>query len=747
MNQDLFQFNLWGLPPLVSFVTLLALAGVALVKGNGRKTNLLFAGICLLGGLLSLDKALGSVVSDPGLALQISRADHRFIVFFVPFYLHFTCSFLQIERRRWWLGLAYTFSVCMSLVSQQDYYLQGVRHYFFGYYALGGPLAHVFGIVSSVTTLLCLYLLLRSLAEEKAPHRKNKTKYIIVGLGGAALMVHFDFLPVMGIGCYPLGNLAFIPLLVLGFGVLKHDLLDIGFVFRKSLFYSLLTSLVTGSYALLIILFDRLSNGIEQRWSFLFSALFFVAIVFIFDPLKQRVQSIIDSVIFKGKYDYQKTLRTLSDAMASMLNLQEIMDKTLMTLTGAMDLDWSYIMLADDLGDAFRIRSYAGRPFGVGSPSITSTSPLIRALGRQKKEVSRYHLNAWSKDWKHPVALQENFNRLGGTAVIPMIFQGQTNGLIVLGDKKSGDLFTSEDFELLRTLANQSAIAVENAKAYELIENLNTNLEAMVDERTASLKRALEEKERAQDLLIRSESLAAVGALVAGVAHELNNPLASVSSLIQSAVETLEEDTSPGSFRWKDRQNDIEELVDDLRFSLTELHRAKDIVASLLGISRQSQEYSEPVLVNEVVQNTLRILYNQYKDADLKIVEDYADDLPEIKGNFANLGQVCLNIITNAIQAVCAEAGQIVVRTAYDALRGRVIFECQDNGPGISKEAMKDIFKPFFTTKDVGKGTGLGLYITYEIVRRHHGSILATNSPQGGAMFRVELPRGAKREA
>jgi two-component system NtrC family sensor kinase len=135
----------------------------------------------------------------------------------------------------------------------------------------------------------------------------------------------------------------------------------------------------------------------------------------------------------------------------------------------------------------------------------------------------------------------------------------------------------------------------------------------MVDERTEALKKALEEKEKTQDLLIRSESLAAVGALVAGVAHELNNPLASVSSLVQSAVETMEQASPEQATGSGTRAEAQEELVDDLKFSLKELNRAKDIVASLLGISRQTQEYSEPVILNDVSRNALKVLYNQYK--------------------------------------------------------------------------------------------------------------------------------------
>jgi two-component system NtrC family sensor kinase len=740
VNPPRIELNFWVIPPFVSFLTLFALAGLAVVKGKGRKVNLLLAGICFLGGLLSLDKALASVVTDPNLALRISRIDHLFVVFFIPVYLHFTYSFLGMTTGKWLIRLAYVFSGCLSILSQGDYHLSGVKAYFFGYYAQGGPLIYVFGVASTTNTLYCLYLLFRSLRQEKDPDRKNKTKYIILGLGGAALMAHFDLLPLAGISFYPLGNFAFIPILLLGFAVLKHDLLDIGFMVQKGLTYSVLTGLLTGTYALMIIMFNQVFKGVGQRWSMLFAILFFLVIVFVFEPLKKRVQLFIDRLLFKGKYDYQKTLMALSDAMASMLNLDEIMDKTLRTLTQAMYLDWGYVMLADDIGDQFRVRSQMGALSNVGGLTMTHSSPLIRELARRNREVTHYNVEEWSGSCDEPSRFKEDFNRLGGTVILPVVFKGDMQGLLVLGNKKSGDLFTAQDFELLRTLANQCAIAIENAKSYQLIENLNENLEAMVDERTEALKKALEEKEKTQDLLIRSESLAAVGALVAGVAHELNNPLASVSSLVQSAVETMEQASPEQAAGSGTRAEDKEELVDDLKFSLKELNRAKDIVASLLGISRQTQEYSEPVILNDVSRNALKVLYNQYKRTGIEMIEAYEDDLPEIRGNFSNLGQVCLNIITNAIQAVDSGQGRIILRTRYDQEKGMVIFECEDNGPGISNEVMKDIFKPFYTTKEVGKGTGLGLYISYEIVRRHNGNIFANNNASGGATFRVQLP-------
>ncbi|NVL89407.1 MAG: GAF domain-containing protein [Desulfobacterales bacterium] len=740
MNLLSLKLNFWVMPPFVSFLTLFGLAALALVKGKRRKVNLLFAGICLLGGLLSIDKALASVVTDSDLALRISRIDHIFVVFFVPVYLHFTYTFLGITRRKWLICLAYAFSGCLSLLSQGDYYLSGMRQYFFGYYAKGGSLMYVFGAATTINTLYCLYLLFHSLGNEKDPDRKNKTKYIILGLGVAAVMTHFDLLPLAGIGFYPLGNLAFIPILLLGFAILRHDLLDIEIAVQKGLIYSLLTGLLTGSYALMIILFNQAFKGIGRSGSILFAVFSFLVIVFVFEPLKKRVQLVIDRLLFKGKYDYQKTLMALSDTMASMLNLDEIMEKALRALTEVMYLDWGYVMLVDESRGVFHVYSQMGVPPNVKGLSISRSRPLIREMGSRKREVTRYTVGEWSGSYDDPSLLKEDFKNLGGAVIIPMVFKGEINGLLVLGNKKSGDLFTSDDLGLLRTLANQCAIAIENAKSYQLIENLNRNLEKMVGKRTKELKKALEEKEKTQDLLIRSESLAAVGALVAGVAHELNNPIASVSSLVQSSVETMEEIPAEEFIGSGMGAEQKEELIDDLKFSLKELNRAKDIVASLLGISRKTDEYSESVVVNDVCNDALKVLYNQYKRTETEIIEAYEEGLPEIRGNFANLGQVCLNIIANALQAVDGRKGRIVVRTRYDKQKAMVVFECEDNGPGMSKKVIKDIFKPFFTTKEVGKGTGLGLYISHEIVRRHNGNIFAQNNSQSGATFRVELP-------
>ena len=245
-------------------------------------------------------------------------------------------------------------------------------------------------------------------------------------------------------------------------------------------------------------------------------------------------------------------------------------------------------------------------------------------------------------------------------------------------------------------------------------------------------KAALLAKEKTQEQLIQSESLAAIGQLVAGIAHELNNPLASASSLIQTDMEMIQEQEEK-------RQID-QELLKDLAYSLKELNKTKEIVKSILDLSRQSQTYVEDVDMNAVIDEALQVLHNQYKMMEVTVEKHYDPNLPTIQGNFSNLGQVLINIINNALQALPDGRGTISFFTSCRQDAESIIVECRDSGIGIPPDIMKDIFKPFFTTKDVGKGTGLGLYVSYEIIKKHEGEIRVSSEVGKGTIFTIELP-------
>ena len=237
---------------------------------------------------------------------------------------------------------------------------------------------------------------------------------------------------------------------------------------------------------------------------------------------------------------------------------------------------------------------------------------------------------------------------------------------------------------------------------------------------------------RGQALLLDQQGRLWFGTLVAGVAHELNNPLGAASSLVQTVQEMVEEDTA------EQLEQEKAEIIDHLAFSRKELNRAKEIVAALLGLSRQNQDYTEAVELQVVVQDALRVLHSQYKKYEVNISEEYAVGAPLVQGNFAQLGQVCMNLIKNAIEVLQGGEGQIALKTYQEG--GEVVFECADTGPGIPEEVRQNIFKPFFTTKAPGEGTGLGLYICHQTVEKHGGRIEVESQVGKGTTFRVRLP-------
>jgi signal transduction histidine kinase len=170
------------------------------------------------------------------------------------------------------------------------------------------------------------------------------------------------------------------------------------------------------------------------------------------------------------------------------------------------------------------------------------------------------------------------------------------------------------------------------------------------------------------------------------------------------------------------------------------MKRAGNIVKSLLGLSRQTQTYVEPVNIGVVIDDALRVLYNQYKNLKVNIEKDYDEGLPEIEGNFANLGQVFINIIKNAVQALPDGEGTITLLTRYREDTDSVYIECRDTGVGIAPGEIENVFKPFFTMKKPGEGTGLGLYVSHEIIKRHDGNISVKSEKGRGTVFAIELP-------
>lgn len=724
--------NLYSIPPLLTLCCFVGLAALTVYRGRWTKSNILFFLICQLGCFLNLDIFLISNVKSAETALLISRTDHFFIAYLFPVYIHFFHTYLNIPGRKWLVRTAYVYAFVLMCLTPTPFYIESMQKHFFGFFAKGGILFPLFSLAGLSVTVYVLVMLYDAIRNEKSRVQKNRLTYVFFGFGIMGFLNCLGVLPLHGYSVYPPGNFSFIPLAVFAIGLFKHDLLDMGTLIKKSLTYSIITACLTCFYALIIITADLVFKDMHASDSIYFPVLFFLLIAFVFGPLKSKIQIFIDGIFNKDAYDYQKTIKYVSQMIVTVLDYDEITEHLMNAIVNAMRIDHCSLFLWSSPCSAYLHSATRRKPNGSDdSTAIPKESALVNFMKKYRQTVMKKTLRERIPTPELQGVLSV-MDTLKAEIALPMIFKSNLNGFIVLGEKLSGDLFTQNDLDLLETLSSQSALAIENARSYKLLNDLNKSLEQKVEERTQALKKALIEKEQTQEQLIRSESLAAIGQLVAGVAHELNNPLTSVTSLIQATIEDIrcwDKQTPPG-----------EDLIDDLIFADAELGRAKSIVTSLLGLSRQTQTYTEAVNINSVIKDALRVIHNQYKHQDFDIVENYAVDLPKIYGNFANLGQVALNIIQNAIQAVIDRNGTVFLATRFDTETFQVVFSCRDTGPGIPEAIRQNIFKPFFTTKAVGKGTGLGLYICHEIIQKHDGTITFEDAGGPGAGFEVRLP-------
>ncbi len=238
------------------------------------------------------------------------------------------------------------------------------------------------------------------------------------------------------------------------------------------------------------------------------------------------------------------------------------------------------------------------------------------------------------------------------------------------------------------------------------------------------LRRAYRELRATQEQLVQSGKMAAVGRLAGGVAHELNNPLGGILGFTQAALL----DTKENEPRYKDLKA-IEEAA---------LH-CKGIVSGLLNFSRQTKGEFKEADVNKTIEATLALVDHQTKLQNIEIVKNLSPKLSKVTGNFNQLQQVFLNMVTNARDAM-PHGGKIFITTRNIARGKKVEATFLDTGSGIPEEHMDKLFEPFFTTKEPGKGVGLGLSVTYGIVKDHGGEIEVRNRKGAGAEFRIILP-------
>ena len=607
--------------------------------------------------------------------------------------------------------------------------------------------------------------------------------------------------------------LVFLPV-TFGYAIVRYRLMDVDIIFRRGLAYTLATAGIVGLYFGIIALFADFFRAtfppINSRGAWVV-AIVFTAIVF--QPLVNGIQQWVDRFFNRERYDYRRTLLEFARELTSELHVDSLLEQICDRLSETLGVDRLAVFLAAEPGGFRLVRSR-----GMNFPGKVDTSFLDP--GQPGLAKGYLFFDSVKRPYGFSPGAQKSIELLRLHYYLPFQVKERTLGYLGLGKTREGDYLSSEDIDLLQTIAGYVSIALENASLYEslesrardyqalrdfsqnIIESINAgvlacNLEGVVEawnsalerlyglSRSEALGRTLEaifpadlrtelsrasdphhtlnlykfrlrnavdrglivnlsvvpllgnenqvigrlliftdltERVNLEDQLMQAEKLSSIGLLAAGVAHEVNTPLAVITSNAQMLMRQMDADDP--------RTRTLEKII-------AQAFRASEIANNLLKFSRiGTGDYSD-LDVNRVISESLSLVEPMLKAARVTVNSQLKDSLPAVSGNSGKLQQVFMNLIMNARDAMPRGGELTIASEAEDSI---VHVEVSDNGVGIPADHINKIFDPFFTTKGTSKGTGLGLAVTYGIIREHSGSIQVDSAVGRGTTFRLEFP-------
>ncbi len=602
------------------------------------------------------------------------------------------------------------------------------------------------------------------------------------------------------------------------YAILRYRLMDVDVIFQQGYVYTLAALAVLGIFYGLLFSFGR----VEELPPAAVVVLILIA-TFIFQPVRNWLQENLDRYVFyRESYDYRRTLLDFARELSSDSDLKESLHAVASRLLHTLNVQHVAFFLADeDDANDFRLTLVHGARPGP-APAYPDLSFLADAAAAKDKPYLFFERTRLNPDYvfgSYSPSARQTIAELGLTYYVPCAVRGQTIAYLGVSRTNKGDFLTSDDLELLITLSNSVAIAIDNARLYrslqrkvdeyerlkefsenivesinvgilaadlhDCVESWNHQLERLTGvTREAALGKRLEqvlpaelvgalaelkEREGVQNIykaklekqtvniaiaplvskehrqigrliifdditdraelesrLVQADKLSSIGLMAAGVAHEVNTPLAVISTYAQMLAKRISDDEQKAV------------LLDKIS---KQTFRASEIVNSLLNFSRTSPvEWSE-VQINRVLRDTVGLIEHQLQKARITVAFQLDESVGLVRGNPGKLQQVFLNLFLNARDAMESgpnRGGVLTIRTTWDGEQIHV--EVADTGAGIAPENVARIFDPFFTTKGAKKGTGLGLSVTYGIVQEHGGVIDVDSTPGQGTRFRLDFP-------
>jgi len=708
--------NPYSIPNLIAGIFCFLIGIIVFLKNRRSLVNLSFLILTTSASIWQIGTFGVLISNEVDMALRWCRFTYGGAIFIPIATYHFVIEFLKKSKQRKFVLYSYLMGAFIFLpLSQTNFFLSGVNKYFWGYWFKASflhPFFLLFFILLMWVSFANLYF---SYKRGQFPIEKLRIKFLFFAFI-IAYIGSVDFPADYGIKIYPFGYFPLIIYLsIVAYAILKYRLMDITLAITRTGIFVAVYTLVLGLPFLLITLGKNWLIGfLGINWWF--GPLVLLAVLatvgpFVYIYLQRRAEKII----LREQYTYRKTLEQAAKELARIHSLKRLLDLITHIVTKTVRISHSAIYLYDENSRKFLLKSK--RNFKEETLSLDKEDFLVKWLKDKREslvceEINRKFQETSNLSFKE---LEKKMQSLNANVIVPGFLRDKLLGFLVLGNKRSGKFYTPEDLNTLSVLANEAALAIENALIYE-------NMEEEIRKRT-------EELVEIQKQLIQAEKMATVGTLAGGVAHEINNPL----TAILTNVQMLLAESSVDSKLDKESLQLIEEAT----------KRCRTIVKKLMTYAKRPLEVTEITEVNllNVTKNVMSFLGYQLEQENIKIIVDTKEDVYKVLGNQNELEQVVTNIILNAKDAIkcIKKSGQINISISQD--NDYIKMKIKDDGIGIPKEILPKIFDPFFTTKEVGKGTGLGLSICQAIVEKYNGKIMVESELNRGSTFTVELPK------
>ncbi len=510
--------------------------------------------------------------------------------------------------------------------------------------------------------------------------------------GGANILLPvFKIYSFVTIG--PYFTLFFVGLIT--YAILKYRLMNIEIAVKRSLVYAMVVGCIIALYLLLIFVLDLVfKTGIINNNATLLVLIFAVSFTAVtFSSFEEWFQRVSDRIFFKGKYDYQQFLRYLEKTVAGIIELDNLLGQVSIILQRTIKVERVFFFVLNKESGQYVYRNML-QENSLRSP-LSFEDPLIRYMSGKRRILVYHELKAKLAQKPTDQEIVERMKALDIDVCIPLVSRNQLLGILCLGRKLSGDIYTAEDIVLFDTFDAQLGTALENAYLHkEAMEN--------------------------QQQVYKSHRLATIGTMTAGIAHEIKNPMVALKTF----TEILPKKFDDPVYRQK-----YMELVP------REIDRINDLLESLLTLSRPGSLKPQLVDIASIIQELELLLKSKMEHATIDFVLEQRANLV-ISADKVQIGQALLNLMLNAIQFM-PHGGRLTVQLEKE--QDTAVVRISDTGVGIPQENLGRLFDPFFTTRH--EGTGLGLSITQKIIEEHHGTLSVTSKVGAGTTFTLRFPR------